>query len=393
MNQTEAGEAPGTPEAPGEDAASAPAPAPVIKRHEHHKAITMADLAKAAGVSQGAISSLLNDRDYGIRVSDKTRERVFKICRDFGYVPNDLRAVVRMYPERGDLCMLAASDMASVVTDAFYSRVLAGAMGAAANPSHHLGIATYDAAADYLQNPDALPHPVNFGIASKFLCVGTPNISLYQALGRRGFAASAVGNEVTLPGVTSVLPDFAEASRMAVEYLFRLGHHRIAILCGPFGSTEHRIIELNHGLRAGYENAGLFIEAQNILYGDLTYRNGYHALDILLARSPAPTAVLCLNDSAAAGVIARAQSLGIPVPGRLSVLGCADDLFSECIHPRLSTIHLPAEELGATAAREAERRVHDRDNAQAAAKKILLPVRLIERESCGAPAGESAAKA
>src|SRR3954447_26970053 len=70
------------------------------------KTITMAQIAKAAGVSQGAISSLLNDRYYGIRVSEKTRERVFKVCREMGYIPNDLRAVVRMYPEMGDFCLL-----------------------------------------------------------------------------------------------------------------------------------------------------------------------------------------------------------------------------------------------------------------------------------------------
>ena len=60
------------------------------------KAVTMAGVARVAGISQGAISSLLNDRDYGIRVSPKTREKVFRICRDLGYVPNDLRAVVRI---------------------------------------------------------------------------------------------------------------------------------------------------------------------------------------------------------------------------------------------------------------------------------------------------------
>src|SRR5476651_1969942 len=74
--------------------------------HPYNKTITMAAIAKAAGVSQGAISSLLNDRDYGIRVSEKTRKRVFKACREMGYVPNDLRAVVRMYPEMGDFCVL-----------------------------------------------------------------------------------------------------------------------------------------------------------------------------------------------------------------------------------------------------------------------------------------------
>src|SRR5829696_7712156 len=81
------------------------------------KAITMAQIAKAAGVSQGAISSLLNDRDYGIRVSEKTRERVFKVCREMGYIPNDLRAVVRMYPELGEYCLLIANTFPSGLSD------------------------------------------------------------------------------------------------------------------------------------------------------------------------------------------------------------------------------------------------------------------------------------
>src|SRR5438128_11857561 len=83
------------------------------------KPITMAQIAKAAGVSQGAISSLLNDRDYGIRVSEKTRERVFKVCREMGYIPNDLRAVVRMYPELGEICFLIASNIEDGLSDPF----------------------------------------------------------------------------------------------------------------------------------------------------------------------------------------------------------------------------------------------------------------------------------
>src|SRR6187455_1219949 len=87
------------------------------------KPITMAGIAKAAGVSQGAISSLLNDRDYGIRVSEKTRERVFKVCREMGYIPNDLRAVVRMYPELGDYCLLVSSKISGGLCDPFLSRI------------------------------------------------------------------------------------------------------------------------------------------------------------------------------------------------------------------------------------------------------------------------------
>src|ERR1700755_3606349 len=87
------------------------------------KPITMAGIAKAAGVSQGAISSLLNDRDYGIRVSEKTRERVFEVCRELGYIPNDLRAVVRMYPELGDCCLLIPASLAAGITDPAVARI------------------------------------------------------------------------------------------------------------------------------------------------------------------------------------------------------------------------------------------------------------------------------
>src|SRR6201994_4673964 len=94
------------------------------------KTITMAQIAKAAGVSQGAISSLLNDRDYGIRVSEKTRERVFKVCREMGYIPNDLRAVVRMYPELGDYCLLVAAAVEGGLADPFVHRLVVAAMAA-----------------------------------------------------------------------------------------------------------------------------------------------------------------------------------------------------------------------------------------------------------------------
>jgi LacI family transcriptional regulator len=108
------------------------------------KAITMAQIAKAAGVSQGAISSLLNDRDYGIRVSEKTRERVFKVCREMGYIPNDLRAVVRMYPELGDFCLLISDRTEGGLSNPFAARIAHSAMGATPAGSRSLTIAFYD---------------------------------------------------------------------------------------------------------------------------------------------------------------------------------------------------------------------------------------------------------
>jgi LacI family transcriptional regulator len=188
-----------------------------------------------------------------------------------------------------------------------------------------------------------------------------------------------------LTGVTSILPDFAGASQAAIDHLFQLGHTRIAILSGPFGATDYHIIELNRGVRSGYDKANVPIEAQNIVYGDLSMEDGFKALDLLMDRPSPPTAIFCFDDAAATGVINRAQARGIKVPVDLSVIGCSDDALSMHIQPALSTVHLPAEQIGATAFAETDRRVRERDGFPSEPAKILLPVKLIERESSGPP--------
>src|SRR5580765_8205083 len=140
---------------PNEGESSAPGEAPMgdtrfpRKIGDLHKTITMAQIAKAAGVSQGAISSLLNDRDYGIRVSEKTRERVFKVCREMGYIPNDLRAVVRMYPELGDYCLMLSTAIEGGLRDPFTHRLTSAALAAVPEPSHPLSLAVYEEDRDY----------------------------------------------------------------------------------------------------------------------------------------------------------------------------------------------------------------------------------------------------
>jgi DNA-binding LacI/PurR family transcriptional regulator len=352
-------------------------------KHEHHKTITMADVAKAAGVSQGAISSLLNDRDYGIRVSEKTRERVFKVCREMHYMPNDLRAVVRMYPELGNFCFLISEDMPDLAEDPFSSRIASGALGTIGDPSRHLSLARYNAAIDYLHQTDQLPPPLRNGTASKYFCFRTPNISLFQSILRREFPVVFIGSEVSQPGVSTIVPDYAEASRLAIENLHQLGHRQIAILAGPFGATDARMIELNRGMRVGFENIGIPIEAQNIIYGDPNYKNGSNAVALLLERTPRPTALFCVSDHLAAGAIAKAQSSGIKIPEQLSVIGCGDDYIAKFLNPPLTTIHLPAEEMGAAAVEELNSRLVGGELREG--QHRVLPVRLIERESCAPP--------
>ena len=352
-----------------------------MKLGDLQKTITMAQIAKAAGVSQGAISSLLNDRDYGIRVSEKTRERVFKVCREMGYLPNDLRAVVRMYPELGEFALLISSKFAGGLAHPFVARIAAAALDAVPDTLGSITVGFYEETLDYAAEPERLPHPIVTGIVSKFIFVGPPNPSLIQTVTKRGHAVVALGQDVALPGVHSLAFDFVSASQLAIGHLHHLGHRRLAIVSGPFGSSDIAINELNRGVRLACEKLGLAVDPQNILYGDLTAAAGAAALDTLLARKPEPTAIFCLSDSAAAGILGRAHACGRKIPEQLSLLACGDDPAAAILSPALTTIHLPVEEMATRGVQQLENlsRGHGLDDPQ----KTILPVRLIERATCG----------
>lgn len=348
------------------------------------KTITMAQIAKAAGVSQGAISSLLNDRDYGIRVSEKTRERVFRVCREMGYIPNDLRALVRMYPEFGEYCLLVSSRRVDGLADPVVARIAGAAMAATSDDARSVTVGCYDEKEDYSGDPEKLPHPVRTGVASKFILFGAPNGTLIHALSRRGWRIVSLGYDAQQSGVLSLVPDYQIASRTAVEHLLALGHRHIGIVSGPFGATEPQIIELNRGVRIAYENAGIPLDPQNIIYGDLTFEAGVAAFDTLIEHTPVPTAVFCMSDAVAAGMIAEAQSRGRHVPEQLSVVGCGDDTPARYTWPPLTTVHIPTQEMAAQAIRDLDRMVHE--SAQGEPKRVVFDVKLVERKSTAAPA-------
>ena len=343
------------------------------------KPITMAAVANAVGISQGAISSLLNDRDYGIRVSEKTRERIFKTCRELGYIPNDLRAVVRIYPELGETCLLVSERIPGGLANPFLSRVAGAMMAKAARQPASIAVILYNETRDY--GPDDLPAPLKHGTASKVICIGSANASICRVIHDRGLPAIFLGHSSEIPGTTSIVPDYLGAARLALGLLARHGHQHIGIAGGPFGSPEPRHSEINRAIgNAAYE-LGLQIEAQDIFHGDLTFEAGVGIVDSMLAHHASPTALLCLSEAAAAGVMAGAHSRRIPIPEKLSVLAFTDHSGALASCMPLTAAVLPADDIAAAAVKEAERQVIE--GIPSAAAKIIVGVQLIERDSCG----------
>ena len=310
------------------------------------KTITMAQIAKAAKVSQGAISSLLNDRDYGIRVSEKTRERVFKVCRQLGYVPNDLRAVVRMYPEFGDFCLLIADDIPGGLQNPMASQVAAHLLGRVG--SHSFAVGRYNSRTDYANPEQPLPDPVPTGVSSKILLLGTYNASLAEELGRRNIPTVCIGTGIHSDCAPCFGPDYDQAAELALSQLAQLGHSDPAVIVPPSDSSPEgphiRAAAEAMVVRAGREASGLLI-------APATAAGGVQALEWLRSISPRVTAVFCWAEETATGLACAAQGAGITMGRDLSIVTCsgARSCSGGELQQGLTRVELPFESLVAEA--------------------------------------------
>jgi LacI family transcriptional regulator len=201
------------------------------------------------------------------------------------------------------------------------------------------------------------------------LIVQTYSREFEQRVLARGLPATNVSNFCNDAGrLPTVLPDDAAVGTMAADYLLSLGFRDLAF-CWP-GNMPYGQLRLD-AFRARAEGAGVAFHECNVSRQDL---------GAWLTRLPKPAALLGCNDDWAHRVLNVARRSGVKVPDDVAVLGVDDDeLFNSLVTPSLSSISLPAEQIGYEAAAALDRIM---DGHAAAADPLRLPpLRIVPRES------------
>ena len=166
-----------------------------------------------------------------------------------------------------------------------------------------------------------------------------------------------------------------------LEHLVQLGHERIgfvsAHLPGDNSTREEAFIGFMTARFGGVPD-GYVQRCESTLAG------GEAGISALLGLPEPPTAVACSTDLAAVGVLHGAHSLGVAVPGALSVVGYDDLMFAPYLVPALTTLRMPTAEIVAEAVRIALELIRDR-SASRAPRKIVFQPTLVIRESTAPP--------
>ncbi|HEX3781465.1 MAG TPA: LacI family DNA-binding transcriptional regulator [Pseudonocardiaceae bacterium] len=177
--------------------------------------------------------------------------------------------------------------------------------------------------------------------------------------------------------IPSVTPDNAMGIHATVRLLVQLGHERIAHLAGPqelsTGWERYRaFLDAMAGHRLAVEPGRVAVSSA------FTEEAGYRAALALLDADSTSTAIVAANDLIALGCYRALDERGLRCPQDVSVVGFNDMPFLDRQRPALTSVRIPQYEIGIEAARLLLERI---ENPTAAAKRVVLPVEVIQRDS------------
>jgi DNA-binding LacI/PurR family transcriptional regulator len=348
--------------------------------------VTLDEIAGLIGVSRATVSNAYNRPD---QLSPALRERILEVASALGYPGPD--------PAARSLRRGVAASIGVVLTE-----TLSYAFSdlAAIHFLHGLARTSEAASVSLLLVPGSPRHEasaVRGAIVDGFIAYSMPDGDSYiEAIRGRQLPAVYVDSPL-IPGANFVGVDNHSATREIAAHVFGLGHRSVAVVsfpCRPDGfrgqadlaRQQAAAAHVTRERLAGYREAA---EAAGIRWSEIWVEERTGSLEAegvdaglaLLRPEPRPTAIIAMSDHLAIGVLQAALSLGMDVPGDLTIVGFDDIAAAALVRPALTTVRQPLEEKGAVAGEL----LIDSIATGTAAVTRLLPTELVIRQSAAPP--------
>lgn len=327
----------------------------------------LADVAREAGVSTASVSRVLNRAPH---VSRQLRVRVEAAVDKLGYVPHgSARALAsRRIGAIGVLVPTLDNSIFSTGINCLEQRL-----------KHHdyrLLIATYRYDLD--DELEALHTLIQQGVDGLVLIGHEHRPSALTTLKRRRLPFLTCWHGIDDAEWPTIGFDNIAPAHALAEHLLSLGHRRLAVVSAPIEGNDRARSRMQGFLQAA-EQAGCAIPAEYIITINYGIAEGFQALEALTRLETPPTAILCGNDTLAFGVMLAAQRAGIRMPEDLSVTGFDDLPQARFMTPALTTVAVPAANIGVQVADALVARIE----GEALPHRQLLDAPLVIRDSTG----------
>lgn len=324
-------------------------------------AVTIRDVARAAGVSASTVSRALANPDV---VDPSTRERVTRVADALRYRPN--RAAQGLITGRTGNLGLILPDLANP----FFPSVVKAIQQRAHESDYQVFVADTD---EVPQSELGLVRSLAKQVDGVILC--SPRMKPAELREASTYVPVVLANRHA-GAISSVTIDSPGGMRSVVDHLADLGHRKIGYAAGPRSSWSSR--ERLNGLRAATVTSG----ARLVELGHFapTFDGGHDAADGVIVSGV--SAVVAYNDLCAIGLISALREHGVVVPTDMSVVGIDDIEMSAMLHPALTTVHVPKQDLGRTAV---ELLLHALGAPDSKARHAALTTQLVIRGTTAPP--------
>ncbi|MEZ4770490.1 MAG: LacI family DNA-binding transcriptional regulator [Caldilineales bacterium] len=327
--------------------------------------VTMADVAREAGVSLMTVSRVINDKGD---VSDDTRQRVLAVVERLDYRPS---GIARSLATRrtGTIGLLVPD-----ISNPFFADVARGVADEAYEEEYSVFLCSSDEEpARELEFVASLEEKRVDGLiaCSSRLSSG----QLVSVLGRHSNVV-LINRRSADSHASTVLADDEAGACMIVEHLVRAGHRTIAYLAGPAASYSGTARLA--GYRSVLELSGIAFHPDLVRQCAPTADGGAAAAEALLALRPDITALFCYNDLVAVGALRACADQQLAVPDRIAVTGFDDIAIAGLVVPPLTTCRVPRYEIGVQATKALLTQIN---GEPCNGCEMVLPVELVVRAS------------
>ncbi len=344
--------------------------------------VTLKEIAKECNVSATTVSNILNGKP---KVGEETRKRVLEVVEKRGYKPNYIAQGLRNQKTR--MIGIIVEDITQFSTPG----IVEGIMVYCEEKGYRTMVQNlrlyarwhdswYDNDRAYRSVLDpAMQELKSIKVDGVIYVAGHARVipCFLEGLSIPSVMAYAYSGSPNMP---SVVIDDEQGSYEMVKYLISMGHRKIGVIGGRADNihTQKRLLGYQKAL---FEEQILF-NPHWVAYGDWERQSGYHMTKSLI--NAGVTAIFCLADRMAGGVYDYLDEVGMKVGKDISVSGFDNQDIAEYFKPALTTMDLPLEEIGHTAARLLIDRIGEEENESQTIKNVIeknMPCSLVVRDS------------
>jgi LacI family transcriptional regulator len=328
--------------------------------------VSLRDVAKAAKVSVGTVSNVLNRPEV---VAPETLARVQATIKELGFVPNGFARHLRSGQSR--TLGLIVPDVANP----FFTEVARGVEDAASKRDYAVFLCNSDESAT--KEDRYVNVLIQQQVRGVLITPADMKSDRLEVMRERGIAVTLLDREIKGRKQCSVSVDDVHGGQIAIEYLAGLGHKNIAWVCGP--ESIPQVADRGAGVTKAAKVAGAKIETVRVPL--MNAAKGEEAAKKILDLDVMPSAIFCANDLLALGVMRALLANKVRIPEQVSVLGYDNIEFAPSAAVPLSSIAQPSYQMGVTAADLLLNECEDGENHEH--QQIRFQPQLVERASTG----------